>query len=374
MSITESYPPAFRRVINDGARSATAEIEPVCVHDKDIDIPVIDFECLDKEILTEACRDWGIFRLKNHGVPLPLMSQLQEISESLLSLPFENKQKLFAAVNSPMSYFWGTPALNRSGDALKRGAQASNASMVEGFNVPLSKLPASTFCDDDAQRSELELFSMSGAVDKQCDIVSRAWGLIDEMFTFSVLIEEYGRHITRIAVSLFEAIAQTLNLELSSHQKSDYLLESTGLIRVYRYPPSDKTAGEALGMEVHTDSSVISILKEDETGGLEIMKDEEWFRVKPVADTLIVNLGDMMQAISDNEYKSVEHRVKKKDMTTKRHSVCYFVFPQRDCVIKSSNYKPFTYSEFEAQVQADVQSLGTKIGLLRFTPESPLFL
>ncbi|CAN7122005.1 unnamed protein product [Brassica rapa subsp. narinosa] len=348
MSITESYPPAFRRVINDGARSATAEIEPVCVHDKDIDIPVIDFECLDKEILTEACRDWGIFRLKNHGVPLPLMSQLQEISESLLSLPFENKQKLFAAVNSPMSYFWGTPALNRSGDALKRGAQASNASMVEGFNVPLSKLPASTFCDDDAQRSELELFR--------------------------VLIEEYGRHITRIAVFLFEAIAQTLNLELSSHQKSDYLLESTGLIRVYRYPPSDKTAGEALGMEVHTDSSVISILKEDETGGLEIMKDEEWFRVKPVADTLIVNLGDMMQAISDNEYKSVEHRVKKKDMTTKRHSVCYFVFPQRDCVIKSSNYKPFTYSEFEAQVQADVQSLGTKIGLLRFTPESPLFL
>ncbi|XP_013620096.1 PREDICTED: gibberellin 2-beta-dioxygenase 8-like isoform X2 [Brassica oleracea var. oleracea] len=317
MSITESYPPAFRRVINDGAPSGTAEIESVLVQDKDIDIPVIDFECLDKDILTEACREWGIFRLKNHGVPLPLMSQLQEISESLLSLPFENKQKLFAAVNSPMSYFWGTPALNRSGDALKRGAQASNVSMVEGFNVPLSKLPASTSCDDDAQHSELESFS---------------------------------------------------------HQRSGYLLESTGLIRVYRYPPSDKTAGEVLGMEVHTDSSVISILKEDETGGLEIMKDEEWFRVKPVADTLIVNLGDMMQAISDNEYKSVEHRVKKKDMTTKRHSVCYFVFPQRDYVIKSSNYKPFTYSEFEAQVQADVQSLGTKIGLLRFTPESPLFL
>uniref|UniRef100_A0A0D3ECH6 Isopenicillin N synthase-like Fe(2+) 2OG dioxygenase domain-containing protein n=1 Tax=Brassica oleracea var. oleracea TaxID=109376 RepID=A0A0D3ECH6_BRAOL len=39
-------------------------------------------------------------------------------------------------------------------------------------------------------------------------------------------------------------------------------------------------------MEVHTDSSVISILKEDETGGLEIMKGEEWLRVKPVADTV----------------------------------------------------------------------------------------
>uniref|UniRef100_M4CEJ7 Fe2OG dioxygenase domain-containing protein n=2 Tax=Brassica campestris TaxID=3711 RepID=M4CEJ7_BRACM len=127
-------------------------------------------------------------------------------------------------------------------------------------------------------------------------------------------------------------------------------------------------------MELHTDSSVISILKEDETGGLEIMKGEEWLRVKPVADTLIINLGDMMQAISDDEYKSVKHRVKKKDRTRERHSVCYFVFPQRDCVIKSSNYKPFTYSEFEAQVQADFQYLGTKVGLHRFSPKSPLFL
>ncbi|EFH40844.1 oxidoreductase [Arabidopsis lyrata subsp. lyrata] len=348
MSISESYPPAFRRVINDGDRLAT----PVLVQGKDINIPVIDMERLDKEILREACKEWGIFRLENHGVPLALTSRLQEISESLLSLPFENKRDLFAAVNSPLSYFWGTPALNRSGDALKRGAQASNVTMLEGFNVPLSSLsmlPTSTSCDDDAQEPKLE--------------------------SFRVLMEEYGRHITRIGVSLFEAIAQTLNLELSGNRRSEFLSESTGLIRVYRYPRSSyQAAREALGMEVHTDSSVISILKEDESGGLEIMKGEEWFCVKPVANTLIVNLGDMMQVISDDEYKSVTHRVKKKNRKTERHSVCYFVFPKRDCVIKSSNYKPFTYSEFEAQVQADVQSLGTKIGLPRFNPNSPLFL
>ncbi|KAJ4875201.1 2-oxoglutarate (2OG) and Fe(II)-dependent oxygenase superfamily protein [Raphanus sativus] len=347
MSISASYPPAFQRAINNGDQT---EIEPALDQDKDIHIPVIDLERLDKQILTEACKDWGIFRLENHGVPLELTSQLQQISESLLSLPFEEKRELFASVNSPLSYFWGTPALNRSGDALKRGGtQASNVKMLEGFNVPLSKLPVST-CDDGVQHSKLE--------------------------PFRVLLEEYGRHITRIAVSLFEAIAQTLNLELTGDRRSELLSESTGLIRVYRYPQSSsvEAEGEALGMEVHTDSSVISILKEDETGGLEIMKGEEWLRVKPVADTLIINLGDMMQAISDDEYKSVKHRVKKKDRTRERHSVCYFVFPQRDCVIKSSNYKPFTYSEFEAQVQADIQSLGTKVGLHRFSPKSPLFL
>ncbi|XP_010483466.1 PREDICTED: gibberellin 2-beta-dioxygenase 8-like [Camelina sativa] len=348
MSISESYPPAFRRVISDGDPLATVEeVEPVLVQDEDIQIPVIDLERLDKDILREACKEWGIFRLVNHGVPLALTSRLQEISGLLLSLPFETKRELFATVKSPLSYFWGTPALNPSGDALKRGSQASNVHMLEGFNVPLSKLPTFISCDDD-HNPKLE--------------------------SFRVLIEEYGRHITRIAVSLFEDIAQTLNLELSGNRRSEYLSESTGLIRVYRYPwRSDKAAGEALGMEVHTDSSVISILKEDETGGLEIMKGEEWFCVKPVANTLIVNLGDMMQAISDDEYKSVTHRVKKKNRETERHSVCYFVFPKRDCGIKSSNYKPFTYSEFEAQVQADVQSLGTKIGLPRFSPNSPFF-
>lgn len=155
MSISASYPPAFQRAINNGDQT---EIEPALDQDKDIHISVIDLERLDKQILTEACKDWGIFRLENHGVPLELTSQLQQISESLLSLPFEEKRELFASVNSPLSYFWGTPALNRSGDALKRGGtQASNVKMLEGFNVPLSKLPVST-CDDGVQHSKLEPF------------------------------------------------------------------------------------------------------------------------------------------------------------------------------------------------------------------------
>ncbi|KAH0859973.1 hypothetical protein HID58_088234 [Brassica napus] len=163
MSISASYPPAFRRAINNGDQT---EIEPALDQDKDIHILVLDLERLDEQILTEACKESGIFRLENHGVPLELTSQLQEISESLLSLSFEEKQELFAAVNSPLSYFWGTPALNRSGDAFKRGTQASNVNMVEGFNVPLSslsKLPVST-CDDGAQHSKLEPFRLDHGV------------------------------------------------------------------------------------------------------------------------------------------------------------------------------------------------------------------
>ncbi|XP_010535382.1 PREDICTED: gibberellin 2-beta-dioxygenase 8 [Tarenaya hassleriana] len=329
MSDMESYPPVLRRLISE--TEDNPEEAPVLNRDKDIPIPVIDLECLDAELLRGACRDWGIFRLQNHGIPLTVTSRLQGISKALLSLPFETKQLM----TSPVSYFWGTPALTPSGSALGRGT-ADVINLVEGFNVPLSHLR------DDAHRQHQHPL----------------------LEPFRELMDEYGRHLSRVAETLFEAILRNLNLDI---KRSEYLSEATGLVRVYRYPG---ISGEALGMEVHTDSSVLSILSQDQVGGLEFIKDGEWFHVQPLPNTLIVNLGDMMQAISNDEYRSVEHRVGMRK-GRERQSICYFVFPEKDRVIESSRYKPFTYSQFQAQVQLDLHSLGSKVGLPRFLASPP---
>ncbi|KAL6204403.1 hypothetical protein ACLB2K_021671 [Fragaria x ananassa] len=159
------------------------------------------------------------------------------------------------------------------------------------------------------------------------------------------------------------------NLSLDPSDSKSNLSESTGLVRVYRYPQwptkSKNQNKSAWGMDVHTDSSVLSILNQDEVGGLEVLKDNHWCTVKPIPNTLVVNLGDMMQAISDDKYTSVKHRVKVNEYR-ERISVCYFVFPGEGSVIRSSNYKPFTYSDFQGQVQQDVKSIGYKVGLDRF--------
>ena len=105
-------------------------------------------------------------------------------------------------------------------------------------------------------------------------------------------MEEYGRHLARIATTLFEAMAKNLNL--GPKQSESKLAESTGFIRVYRYPPGSM-AGEAWGMIAHTDSSVLSIVNQDQVGGLEIFKDNKWLLVNPIPNTLVVNIGDMMQ-------------------------------------------------------------------------------
>ncbi|XP_021606516.1 gibberellin 2-beta-dioxygenase 8 isoform X1 [Manihot esculenta] len=325
----ESYPPVFRQ------QSTSPEVQAHS-HSDDVakefiqefhSIPVVDLQCLNLDKLAEACKNWGLFRLVNHGIPLTLLRQLQDHSKKIFSLSFESKKAL--VISSPMSYFWGTPALTPSGDSLSRGSQ--NINWVEGFNVPVSQL------------------SQFQARDPTLD-------------SFRILLEEYGRHLTRIATTIFDAMAKTLNL--NPEQSKTYLSESTGSIRVYRYPRCS-SANETFGMEAHTDSSVLSILNQEQVGGFELLKDDKWLQIEPIPETLVLNLGDMLQAISNDEYKSVKHRVKP-NKYGERYSICYFVFPSEGSVIQSSKYKPFTYNDFRAQVQQDIRTMGFKVGLDRF--------
>lgn len=86
------------------------------------------------------------------------------------------------------------------------------------------------------------------------------------------------------------------NLGLDAKECESSLDESTGILRVYRYPPRPNDDGSgSTHMEVHTDSSVLSILNQDEVGGLEVFKDGKWLSANPIPNTLVINLGDMMQ-------------------------------------------------------------------------------
>ncbi|GMI97173.1 Gibberellin 2-oxidase 9 [Hibiscus trionum] len=321
-----SYPPVFRQLNSVLPQPKSYSISMDDTH-VSVPVPTVDLQCLSRHKLGEACENWGIFRLANHGIPSTLLTKLQHHAKMLFSLSFESKQAL---MTNPVSYFWGTPALTSSGTALK--SASSNMNWLEGLNVPLSQLPQ--FQSEDPL-----------------------------LHCFRLLLEEYGRHLSRIATTLFQSMAK--NLDLDPEQSECMLDESTGFIRVYRYPPHRSIAGEAWGMIPHTDSSVLSIVNQDQVGGLEICKDNKWILVDPIPNTLIVHIGDMMQAISGDRYASLRHRVRVKKQE-ERLSICYFVFPAEDSVIRSSKYKPFTYKEFQQQVQKDTSTVGYKVGLQRF--------
>lgn len=111
------------------------------------------------------------------------------------------------------------------------------------------------------------------------------------------LIHEYGNHQSRIAETIYKAITDRLDQGSldDSRNCSSYLSLSTGFVRVYRYPAQVQPNETSWGMDVHTDSSIISILNQDLVGGLQFMRHGHWHHVHPVPNTLIVNLGDMMQ-------------------------------------------------------------------------------
>lgn len=330
----DSYPPLFHPM-----RKSDPNQNPIEQGIGMDPLPVIDVECLDENKLDWACREWGIFRVINHGVPIGLLRDLQDHARTIFDLPFESKQGLSNSCCPSIRYFWGTPALSPAGVALPRATAARNVDWVEGFNVPLAQISSSLDHDHDHDHDSL-------------------------IIAFRNLLEEYRRHLTRLASTLFEAMVRGLGLKLEL-PRSTYLDESTELVRVYRYPRGSVDQELANGMHVHTDSSLLAILNEDQVGGLQFLKDDQWLDVKLIPSTLIINLGDMMQALSDDEYKSVTHKVKLSKQK-ERLSICYFVFPQENALIHTSKYKPFTYNDFRAQVQLDVKTVGRKIGLQNF--------
>ncbi|XP_074295013.1 gibberellin 2-beta-dioxygenase 8-like [Silene latifolia] len=331
----ESYPPIFRQLYNPIQKPDTKNQQiklNTPINNIDM-LPIVDMQHLDLDNLDKICREWGIFRLVNHGIPTNLLKSLHEYAKKILDIPYEVKDGLIG--NYPINYFWGTPALTKEGKPLRRRVSGHNFDWMEGFNVPFSQL-----CDSSPLIDDHTLFN-----------------------PFRKLLEEYSEFITKTAVTIYEAMIESLKLDVQVARRN--IDESSGLIRVYRYPKHSNNVGDIKGLHVHTDSSIVSILSEAEVGGLKFLKDDQWYDVQPVPGTLIVNLGDMMQVMSDDKYKSVQHKVELNKQKA-RLSVCYFVFPEKNTLLHSSIYKPFTYNDFRDRVQLDLKTIGHKIALQSF--------
>ncbi|KAK3131466.1 hypothetical protein QOZ80_6AG0506780 [Eleusine coracana subsp. coracana] len=302
-------------------------------HGGEMELPTVNLEA-PGDALAAACRRLGVFRLANHGVPGDLSARLFALARDILGrTPFQEKQ-------AQPGYFWGTPALT---------LRVKDVNWVEGFHVDLGQ--------------------------------KRPVDVGPPFSEFRDVVSEYGEHMARVVRKLFDAMSAALGLD--ADQTTSYLAERDGTLRVYRYPPCTSASGghrhrhHHLAMEAHTDSSVLSIINQDLVGGLQVLHDGRWRDVAGGGagnneDTdLLVNLGDMAQAISGDAWRSVRHRVAASGADAERLSLCYFGFPREDAVLtcrggSSSRYRPFSYAQFKEQVQADIKATGSKVGLQRF--------
>ena len=111
--------------------------------------------------------------------------------------------------------------------------------------------------------------------------------------------QEYAQEMVKLSFKLMELIA--LSLGLPAERFHGFFRDQTSFVRLNHYP-SCPNPHIALGVGRHKDSGALTILVEDDVGGLEVKRktDEEWVRVKPIPDAYIINIGDIIKVPSSN--------------------------------------------------------------------------
>ena len=100
------------------------------------------------------------------------------------------------------------------------------------------------------------------------------------------------------------------------------------LFRIFHYPSSDKKPDDAnlWGVGEHTDYGVLTILKQDSVGGLQIKSKGNWLEAPYIPNTFVCNIGDMLERMTGGYYRSTPHRVKNRT-TKSRLSFPFFFDP-----------------------------------------------
>uniref|UniRef100_A0A7N0V374 Fe2OG dioxygenase domain-containing protein n=1 Tax=Kalanchoe fedtschenkoi TaxID=63787 RepID=A0A7N0V374_KALFE len=144
-------------------------------------------------------------------------------------------------------------------------------------------------------------------------------------------LEVYAENLNRVTVSLLEYLAMGLGLE-RGREFAEAFLDGHYYTRMSCYPPCPEPE-KAIGIAKHCDISAITYLLEcGDVPGLQVRKDDRWVFVQPVENSLVVNIGQILEIMSNGIYKAAEHRAVV-DSLQERISISTFCYPDSNADI-----------------------------------------
>jgi isopenicillin N synthase-like dioxygenase len=129
-----------------------------------------------------------------------------------------------------------------------------------------------------------------------------------EVPSFKDTFQELFATFDRTGVKILKAVARFLNIDENYFE--DAVREGNSVLRALHYPPQTEPTGEHIRAGAHEDINAITLLLGAEEAGLELLtRDGRWIPVSPRPGELVINIGDMLQRLTNGRLRSTSHRV-----------------------------------------------------------------
>ncbi|XP_059641097.1 codeine O-demethylase-like [Cornus florida] len=259
-------------------------------------IPIIDLSTLscstpstkeyedELQKLKSALCSWGCFQAIGHGISNPFLEKICQVSREFFGQPMEEKKKYSKTVEEFEGY--GADPVPEEGQSLDWS----------------DRLFLDVYPED---RRKLKFWP-----ENPC--------------SFRLILEEYTEKMRKITEITSKAMAKSLNLEENCFLNQ--FGEQAPLQARFNYYSRCKRPDLILGLKSHADGSGYTVILQDEEG-LQVLKNDKWFTVPKIPNTLLILMGDQMEIMTNGIFKSPVHRVLS-NSERDRISVAVFYTPE----------------------------------------------
>ncbi|KAK7340690.1 hypothetical protein VNO77_21400 [Canavalia gladiata] len=266
-------------------------------------IPVVDLGLHDRaETLSHILRaseDYGFFQVINHGVSKELIDDTLNIFKEFHAMPPEEKMKESSRDPNESCRLYTSREIN-------------NKDCIQFWRDTLRH-----FCPPSGE--SMEFWPQKPA-------------------KYREVVKKYTQELRRLGMKILEVLCEGLGLQ--KEYCSGGLSESP-LLLAHHYPPCPEP-DLTLGTPKHRDPNLLTILlQQKDINALQVFKDGEWIAVEPIPYAFVVNIGLLLQIISNGRLIGAEHRVVTNSGTA-RTTVAYFIRPRNEEIIEPA--KPLTSS------------------------------
>ncbi len=261
-----------------------------------------------------ACRDQGFFYVVGHGVDDALIERLDGLSREFFAQDIESKLAI----------------------RMELGGRAWRGFFPVGAELTLGQ----------PDQKEGLYFGEELAVDDPrvaSGTPLHGPNLFPGIPGFRATVLDYMDAMTRLGRTLMEGIALGLGLE-ASYFDDRYTRDPLILFRIFHYPPLVAAAPDAppggkesraalWSVGEHTDYGVLTILRQDSSGGLQVKSRAQWIDAPPIPGSFVCNLGDMLDRMTGGFFRSTPHRVRNPSAAG-RLSFPFFFDPSFDAEVR----------------------------------------